>query len=218
MRAKRALTRPWHASSWQDALGVEIIDEANAQIALIESVIDDPALPNVLGKFQGRLNPEGLGGLFISQAGLNLLPKIKQISGKEFLAAFERLKGGGQITEREGQAALDAATRLQRYQDDDSYKEALNELLVIAKRAKLRAKGVDIPEFGDLPDDTGGDGGPGPNPGAGGRKHPTVNISGNPLNGLTAGQLHEKMLSGLTPEEEAGLDDAIKALEGAANE
>lgn len=51
-----------------------------------------------------------------------------QIKGKAFLAAFESLKGGGQITEIEGMKAEQATARLDLAQDEADYKIALEDL------------------------------------------------------------------------------------------
>jgi hypothetical protein len=64
----------------------------------------------------------------------------KQLEGKAFLEAFESLKGGGQITQIEGEKATQAMARLDRAQSEGAYVEALNELKAIAASAYARAK------------------------------------------------------------------------------
>lgn len=119
------------------------VDEA---VALIDSVMNDPALPGITGMVQGRLPP-------MSQAGTDLNVKIKQLQGKAFLEAFESLKGGGAITEREGQAATEAMARLDRAQSDEAYRAALAELKAImrkgAERARAGAGGAAVAPVGD---------------------------------------------------------------------
>jgi hypothetical protein len=107
-------------------------ETAQDSINLIDSIIKDPALPSITGMVQGRIPP-------LSQAGTNLVAKIEQVQGQAFLQAFESLKGGGAITEREGLAAQNAIARLQRTQDDKSYIAALNDLKAILERGKRRA-------------------------------------------------------------------------------
>lgn len=63
-----------------------------------------------------------------------------QIEGKAFLQAFESLKGGGTITEREGTAATAAIARLNRAQSDSEYVAALMELRKIASDAADSAR------------------------------------------------------------------------------
>lgn len=143
------------------------IAQADETIRLIDQVLKDPALPSVVGRVQGRIDPNGISGMLMGQDALNLMPKIEQLQGKAFLQAFEGLKGGGQITEREGQAATAAITRLnQRYVDEKSYKKALEDLRRIANNAKKRAKGETVPEYNPegSGDGTGRDQAAGKNP------------------------------------------------------
>lgn len=95
--------------------------KATEGIALIDSIINDEALPGITGMIQGRLPP-------LTQAGTDLNVKIEQVQGKAFLEAFESLKGGGAISEREGEAATRAIARLHRSQSPEAYKAALKEL------------------------------------------------------------------------------------------
>jgi hypothetical protein len=120
--------------------------QAAEGVALIQSIIDDPALPSITGMIQGRLPP-------LSQAGTDLNEKIKQVKGKAFLEAFESLKGGGAISEREGEAATQAIARLERAQSDEAYIEALTELQGILQTglANMKAKaGAATPAALDL--------------------------------------------------------------------
>lgn len=51
-----------------------------------------------------------------------------QLRGKAFVQAFEKLKGGGAISEKEGEAATAAIARLDQSQSKEAYLEALGEL------------------------------------------------------------------------------------------
>jgi hypothetical protein len=105
---------------------------AEDSMRLIDSIINDPALPSITGMLQGRIPP-------LTQAGTNLLAKVEQVQGQAFLQAFESLKGGGAITEREGLAAQNAIARLQRTQDDVAFAAALKELNAVLDRGRRRA-------------------------------------------------------------------------------
>ncbi len=111
-------------------------------LRLIDSVINDPALPGITGMIQGRIAP-------MTQAGTDLNVKINQIKGQAFLNAFEQLKGGGTITEREGQAATEAVARLDRAQSTEAYIAALNDLKYILSRGLSRQENPDteLPAF-----------------------------------------------------------------------
>ena len=113
--------------------GASVADEggavakANAAIALVDSITGgangqpDPALDGITGLIQGRLPP-------LTQDGTDLNAKIAQLQGQAFLAAFESLKGGGAITEVEGQKATDAIARLNRAQSPEAFVASLKEL------------------------------------------------------------------------------------------
>jgi len=108
-------------------------------LALIDRVLSDPSLASVTGLVQGRLPP-------LTQAGTDLVTKIEQLQGQAFLQAFETLKGGGAITEREGLAAQNAIARLNRAQSAEAFSQALKELRDIVDRGRRRASGEDIPD------------------------------------------------------------------------
>ena len=114
--------------------------QAQESIALIDSVLNSPDLAGVTGMIQGRLPAR-------NQGQQDLMVRIDQLQGRAFLEAFNSLKGGGQITEREGQAAQAAIARLQRTQSDGAYREALQELRAISERAYRRAAGEDVPDM-----------------------------------------------------------------------
>lgn len=61
-----------------------------------------------------------------------------QLKGQSFLQAFEGLKGGGQITEVEGNKATQAIARLDRAQSPEDYKKALDDLEAILSGAVAR--------------------------------------------------------------------------------
>ena len=114
------------------------IDATRDTLALISSVRDSSFLPQITGMFQGRLPA-------VTQGGTDLQVKIDQLKGKAFLQAFESLKGGGAISEREGTAAAEAQARLNQAQSEKAYKEALDELYTIMDRGIYRLEnGIDV--------------------------------------------------------------------------
>lgn len=68
--------------------------------------------------------------------------KLEQLQGRAFLSAYTLLKGGGQITEVEGAKAENALARLQNYQSDEEFKQALRDFreAVAAGVSKLQQK------------------------------------------------------------------------------
>jgi hypothetical protein len=67
----------------------------------------------------------------------------KQVGGKQFLKAYETLKGTGQITVIEGEQGKEAIARVQNAQDEKEFKKAVGEfkahVLALAARARARA-------------------------------------------------------------------------------
>ena len=57
----------------------------------------------------------------------DFISAFNQIKGETFRQAFESLRGGGQITEKEGQAATDALNRMQLSQSEEEFKKASKE-------------------------------------------------------------------------------------------
>jgi hypothetical protein len=86
----------------------------------------------------------GVGGTSVFNAipgspGKSFQKKSDQLRGQAFTQAFETLKGGGAISEREGAAATDAMTRLDTALDKQSYLDALADLEAIVDSAEQRA-------------------------------------------------------------------------------
>jgi hypothetical protein len=116
----------------------------------------------------------GLSGAVGVRAGLEYLPSTKeadfvalhdQVTGRLFMQAFETLKGGGQITEKEGEKATAALSRLQnRRQSKAAYKQAIQEIRDVVRagleRAEQRAR---VAGYGDrIRATAGAQGGPQP--------------------------------------------------------
>lgn len=69
------------------------------------------------------------------------LAQLKQAQGQVFLSAFERLKGGGVITEVEGLKAQQALARLDNSQSKEDFIKALNDLDLILAESLEVARG-----------------------------------------------------------------------------
>lgn len=87
---------------------------------LIDLLRRDEALPSMVGPIQGRL-PN------VSAASQRFQSRLNQLQGTAFLEAFNMLKGGGQITEIEGQKAEQAMARLNEAQNEEDFLQALKE-------------------------------------------------------------------------------------------
>lgn len=75
--------------------------------------------------------------------------RLDQVKGQQFLQAFENLKGGGQITEKEGTAATAAISRMNKSQSENEFRAAAKEFNDIVDGAMQRARqkaGITITE------------------------------------------------------------------------
>lgn len=111
----------------------KLADKANYAISVIDGLLNHPGLTKIVGA--ASLLPIVPG---TEQAGADAY--MKQIEGQAFLEAFEALKGGGQITQIEGEKATQAILRLSRKQSLEDFKSSMNELKDIVTKAKQRAE------------------------------------------------------------------------------
>jgi hypothetical protein len=112
-------------------------------IGQIDALLFDPALGKALG-IEGFLRtPFAQLGLDTETARVK--SRIDQIKGGAFLQAFESLKGGGQITELEGQKAEAAQSRLNTAQSEEDFRDALNEFRFYIDQGVRRLNGEQIP-------------------------------------------------------------------------
>lgn len=86
----------------------------------VESLKNDPYLPRMLGPVDSML-PN------VSTDAARVQGKMDQLQGGAFLQARQLLKGGGAITDYEGQKAEAAFARMSKAQSVEDYKAALDE-------------------------------------------------------------------------------------------
>lgn len=119
-------------------------DAAAAQQTLsqIQAVKDNPAVKSNLGWRSLIINAPG-------GAAADAMAQMEQIENKAFMQAFEMLKGGGAITEKEGAAAANAIARMKAVRENrgsyEAYIAALKEF-EDSVRIGARKLGVEIPE------------------------------------------------------------------------
>ena len=130
------------------------IQKAGRATELINRIKTSSSLDGVLGKVEGQLKPGTPGGfLLLNEAETDLVQLIDNLENSVFLSAFQDLKGGGQITELEGEKAQRAIVNLSRVRSKKDFLEALQDYQeVIDAGAKRAAKGltVDNPYTGTI--------------------------------------------------------------------
>lgn len=71
--------------------------------------------------------------------GRDFVALVDQAKGQVFLQAYQQLKGGGQITEIEGQKAEQAIARLDRAQSKEAFDKALDDLEAVIRKGRANA-------------------------------------------------------------------------------
>ena len=126
-------------------LGVQKeIFTSNRLINTIDQLLANQNLNQYLG-IEGFVRGK-LADLRLDEPAAKVKGLIDQIRGDVFLQAFSTLKGGGQITEIEGEKATQAQARLSTAQSEEDFRAALNELKFYTELGIKRAKGEFIPE------------------------------------------------------------------------
>jgi hypothetical protein len=111
-------------------------------INLMRGVIDDILKHPGFSGSVGAKNQAYLFGLksqpFSGTKEADFLPLLEQLEGGAFLQAYQSLKGGGSITEPEGQKATQALVRAQRSQSEEGFKKSLNDFRQVLDNAEKR--------------------------------------------------------------------------------
>jgi len=126
------------AEAQQISTAPKSISQSNSTIALIDDILAHPGLKGATG-FEGAINPAN----FIPGTDeYDFALKLEQLQGKAFLQAFETLKGGGQITQIEGDKATAAIEQLSRKQSTQQFIDSLNGLRSTAIKGRTNAQNV----------------------------------------------------------------------------
>jgi hypothetical protein len=129
------------------------IQTADESIRLIDEMVGKAPVRDKSGKVIEKGTAPHPG--FSSYVGASILPgqrfiegsptasfevRQKQIEGKAFLEAFNALKGGGSITEKEGEKGTAAIMRMNKASSEREYVAAARELQDIMRKGVERAK------------------------------------------------------------------------------
>ena len=113
--------------------------QSQQMLDLLDSIEQDKGLSAVVGMpnpLQGRIP---FIGNVVGTPAADFQAKLDQLGGKQFLEAFESLKGGGQITQIEGEKATNAIASMQTAQSEEAFKKSLNDFRAIVQNAANRA-------------------------------------------------------------------------------
>lgn len=121
------------------------VSNATQTSALIGDLINHPGMRDSVG--MGKKGGAVLNNIpFVDNAyapgtdAADFKARLDQLSGQSFLAAYQKLKGGGQITEVEGKKATEAVNRMKTSQSVPEFQQAALELDGMLKQAVNIAK------------------------------------------------------------------------------
>lgn len=114
----------------------KIETDVNQMTGLIDMALNHPGLSSAVG-WQGMIPDMAIPA---GTEAADFMSVLDQLKGKAFLEAFESLKGGGAITEREGEAATKAMARLSRAQSEEAFKQSLQEFKGVLDSVSARAR------------------------------------------------------------------------------
>lgn len=127
------------------------VESAERGIALIDEMIGDTSINKRDQLVYGKKKPHagfssyvgvGMPGARFIEGGdtASFELRQKQIEGQAFLDAFQTLKGGGQITEKEGEKATAAISRMNKASSEVEYIKAARELQDVLRSGVKKAK------------------------------------------------------------------------------
>ena len=135
-----------------EAAAPEAISKADEAIRKIDELVGTEPTKTKEGKIIGGTRPHpgftsAVGATY--KPGARYVPgtsaadfdaRLKEIQGGAFLEAYNTLKGGGSITEVEGQKATQAITRMSLAQSEKEFKTAAREFQNILRKGIERSK------------------------------------------------------------------------------
>ena len=127
------------------------VESAERGIALIDEMVGDTSINERGQLVYGKKKPHagfssyvgvGMPGARLIEGGdtASFELRQKQIEGQAFLDAFQTLKGGGQITEKEGEKATAAISRMNKASSEVEYIKAARELQDVLRSGVKKAK------------------------------------------------------------------------------
>lgn len=114
-----------------------VVQQGETTIKLVDDLLEHPGFKISVGKSApiGKLQSFMPG---TQAASFDIA--MKQLKGKQFLEAFESLKGGGQITQIEGEKATQAMSRMDSANTEQEFERAAREFQGIIRNGINRAK------------------------------------------------------------------------------
>jgi hypothetical protein len=113
----------------------QVVAEGENTVKLVDDLLKAPGYKQAVGGSR-MLGVQNIPGTAAKDFDI----RLDQLKGKQFLQAFESLKGGGQITEVEGRKATEAISRMNASASEEEFEKAAREFQNIIRTGVERAK------------------------------------------------------------------------------
>ena len=139
MRAK--MTELGKAQAKFEAAAPEAIQTGKLAVAKIDELLASPGLKPAVGAGGlGTLGIPGVARFIPGTDAADFKARLDEVLGGAFMEAFNTLKGGGQITEKEGEKATAAITRMSTSQSEKEFIKAAKEFQEVIKAGVERSE------------------------------------------------------------------------------
>jgi len=115
-------------------------DQGGLLIKQVEKLVNSPGFEGSVGLKNPLTGSFGFGLTVPGSPAADFKNLHDQIAGQQFLQAFETLKGGGQITQIEGQKATDAISRMKTNSSEREFRKAADEFMSVIRSGIDRAR------------------------------------------------------------------------------
>jgi hypothetical protein len=113
----------------------QVVAQADEAVKLVDDLLKAPGLKQAVGASR-MVGIQRIPGTDAKDFDI----RLDQLKGKQFLQAFESLKGGGAITEIEGKKATDAIARMDAAGSEAEFTKAAREFQSVIRQGAERAR------------------------------------------------------------------------------
>jgi hypothetical protein len=113
-------------------------DQIGIMRGVVSSILEHPGFSGSIGAKNASYLFGAKSQPFAGTKEADFMALLEQLKGGAFLQAFQSLKGGGPITDVEGEKATQAIVRAQASQSEEGFRKSMNEVMEVLTNAEKR--------------------------------------------------------------------------------
>jgi hypothetical protein len=113
-------------------------DQIGIMRGVVNNILEHPGFSGSIGAKNASYLFGAKSQPFAGTKEADFMALLEQLKGGAFLQAFQSLKGGGPITDVEGEKATQAIVRAQNSQSEEGFRKSMNEVLDVLTNAEKR--------------------------------------------------------------------------------